>query len=111
MTRGPRAHLARPGLNRAELMATLTCCEWCGTDGPTARLAEHIAKDHSELVLDERVTNGKSHAGQFVVAIPSRFRNRLERIRAQSGRSFGQIIAASLDAQGLGRQRRPRVVA
>ncbi len=83
----------------------LTICEYCFLEGPIARLDEHLYLDHPELFW----ASPKGHVKHewYTVVIPGRFRYRLERIRKQSGRSVGQIIAGALDAQGLGQQKRP----
>jgi hypothetical protein len=87
----------------------LVTCEVCFLEGPAARLREHIATDHKELFWPELVRQHHAcdHA-DFPVTLPGRFWNRLARIETQTGRTFTQIVAGALDAQGLGRRARPR---
>jgi len=89
-----------------EMLAT---CEVCFLEGPEARLREHIATDHKEFFGPDfvRQYHAYDHA-DFPVTLPERFWTRLARIETQTGRSFTQIAAAALDAQGLGRRARPR---
>jgi hypothetical protein len=86
-----------------EILSVLEVCEWCGVDGPRERLHEHIVNDHPELVGAEPQGPVRQ---PLDVELPGRFRNRLERLSQQSGRTMGQVVAAVLDAHGLGRQKR-----
>ena len=103
----------------------LVLCEYCGLEGPRTRLGEHYQQDHPELFWPEpkreyRYAHHKMHHPDLPVMVPGRFRYRLERIQAQSeqmarkgliarARTLGDIVAGALDAQGLGRQARPRI--
>jgi hypothetical protein len=90
-----------------EMLAT---CEICFLEGPAARLREHVATDHKEFLWPD--LGRQSHAydnSDFPVTLPGRFWTRLARIEAQTGRTFTQIVAGALDAQGLGRRTRPRI--
>jgi hypothetical protein len=105
--------------------AMLVLCEYCGLEGPCARLGEHYHHDHPELfwpepTRDYRYAHHKMHHPDLPVMVPGRFRYRLERIQAQSeqmarrgliarARTLSDIVAGALDAQGLGRRVRPRI--
>jgi len=90
-----------------EMLAT---CEICFLEGPAAPLREHIATDHKEFLWPDQVRqyHAYDHA-DFPVTLPGRFWTRLARIETQTGRTFTQIVAGALDAQGLGRRTRPRI--
>jgi hypothetical protein len=102
----PDDELAAVSLRDRKLAALgLAVCEVCFLEGPAARLQEHLRKDHQEFYWPE--PGGHIRREEWLVAIPGRFRFRLERIARQSGRTVGQVVAGALDDQGLGRQRRP----
>jgi hypothetical protein len=89
---------------RALAAEMLTRCAYCQCEGPVARLGEHQRIDHPELFWGEPYT---ASAAPLHVELPGRFRHRLEKLAAQSGRSLSQIVSSVLDAQGLGRRDRP----
>ena len=91
--------------DRVKTNDVLAVCEYCDREGPASRLREHYEQDHPELFWPAPGMSLKPP--EFIVSIPGRFRHRLERIKRQTGKSYGAIIAGALDAQGLGRCRKP----
>lgn len=66
-------------------------CPICGVEGPKVRLREHLDVEHR--VHDKEPGGDK----QFIVAVPVRFRPRLELLRLRTGASFTKLLAIALD--------------